>query len=118
MKGMIIDFDNRIGKLMNLCAHTLSSFGEYAADDVGYAGSEASSSFITHSNFSSSLPNTRSTQPATDEERSHHDSSMIEDKTGALEELNLLFGHENKVRWLERKVLVKEETITTLFLAP
>jgi hypothetical protein len=106
MKGMLIDFDNKIGKLTNLCAHTLSSFSdENAVDD--YAPSEASSSFITHSNYPpvpSLAAHNQLDALSNDTNVSRSDPAVIVDKTGTFDEMNLLPGYENKIRWLERKV--------------
>lgn len=110
MKGMLIDFDNKIGKLTNLCAHTLSSFADENTGDE-YAPSEASSSFITQGNYQPTLSITAHNQLdalSNDTTVSRSDPSVIVDKTGTFDEMNLLPGYESKIRWLERKVTTIE----------
>lgn len=114
---MVIDFDNKIGKLMNLCAHTLSSFAndDNDGDEINYAPSEASSSFITQTNeFPTGLPPIDLSRPEIMPTTSSSDPSVIHDKTGTFDEMNLLPGYESKIRWLERKLHEQSIKVTEM----
>ncbi|KAE9555244.1 hypothetical protein FO519_001495 [Halicephalobus sp. NKZ332] len=86
MKGMIIDFDPRIGKLMSLFAHTLSSIGSNDEGAEDYEPSEMSAVVYDHDQR----------QTGGEEEEA------LDDETN--KEFRNVVGHENKVRWLERKM--------------
>ncbi|KAI6225838.1 FSA-C domain-containing protein [Aphelenchoides besseyi] len=103
MEGMLIDFDNRIGKLMNLCAHTLASF----AEDVGPVDE------IPVSETSSSVYGPRSsvTRP---EPTPLVESAIINDTNGTFDDMNRLAGYENKIRWLERRMHEQSVRVTEL----
>ncbi|KAI6182660.1 FSA-C domain-containing protein [Aphelenchoides bicaudatus] len=117
MKGMLIDFDNKIGKLTNLCAHTLSSFAdESAGDDYEVAPSEASSIFISRGNYPPTFSVAAQNQDAlsSDTAVSRSDLTIIHDKTGCFDEMNSLRGYESKIRWLERKMHEQSVKVTDL----
>uniref|UniRef100_A0A7E4VU99 FSA_C domain-containing protein n=1 Tax=Panagrellus redivivus TaxID=6233 RepID=A0A7E4VU99_PANRE len=84
MKGMVIDFDPKIGKLMSLFAHTLSSLGDNDDGAEDYAPSEMSTVLV----------------PTEDSPK--HGNEVLDDETS--KEFRRVVGHENKVRWLEKKM--------------
>ncbi|CAD5207349.1 unnamed protein product [Bursaphelenchus okinawaensis] len=113
MKGMMIDFDSRIGKLMNQCIKTLSSVtnSDDSVDDPPYAESEASSipkPSARSQTMGSELTVPRSESPLSELEH------VIDDKNMKFDEMNQLVGHEEKIRWLERKMHEQSILVTDL----
>lgn len=102
---------------MNLCAHTLSSFadGDVGGDDIAYAQSEASSSFLAQNDFPSALSTVDHQADALSDETTVSRLEMVApttdtivvDNAGTFDEMNRLPGYESKIRWLERKVCFK-----------
>uniref|UniRef100_A0A1I7S228 FSA_C domain-containing protein n=1 Tax=Bursaphelenchus xylophilus TaxID=6326 RepID=A0A1I7S228_BURXY len=114
MKGMIIDFDSRIGKLMNQCVKTLSSVTnseEEVADDTVYAESEASS--IPKPSARSLTIDSQFTAPRSESPSSELENAIDENNL-KFEEMNQLVGHENKIRWLEKKMHEQSILVTDL----
>ncbi|KAI1727949.1 hypothetical protein DdX_00092 [Ditylenchus destructor] len=85
MQGMVIDFDYKIGKLTSLLIHTLSQF---ASDDED----------SNHLEFGQSGEPTQDVLPGLAEN----------------DEFNKVVGHENKIRWLERKMHEQSVLVTDL----
>ncbi|KAI6241376.1 FSA-C domain-containing protein [Aphelenchoides fujianensis] len=103
MQGMSVDFDNRIGKLMNLCAHTLASFAADVGPAEDFAASETSSAMFGPR---SSVARPEPPMPV--------DAAIIRDTSGTFDDMNRLPGYENKIRWLERRMHEQSVRVTEL----
>jgi hypothetical protein len=106
---MTIEFDHRIGKLTSLLIHTLSSFT--TSEDFGeeYAHSEISGPIATSRSdvVSGGLKVVSMKQYALILGISKHSKPSDLQRISSLEpedELEKVVGHENRVRWLERKM--------------
>ncbi|KAI1727267.1 hypothetical protein Ddc_04564 [Ditylenchus destructor] len=128
MQGMVIDFDYKIGKLTSLLIHTLSQF---ASDDEGvddYAPSDSSFACgaihgrTTSHNVLSHQP-ILSVQSSFDQPLDHNylEFSQPGEPTHDVlpglaenDEFNKVIGHENKIRWLERKMHEQSVLVTDL----
>lgn len=133
MQGMIIDFDyvkfiqinyivlQRIGKLTSLFVHTLSSFAsddepvdEYAPSDSSFAYNGISSYAVISTeglvdlNLKAQMPQTipEDSEPLNIDTEINRIKNEIPKEMDESEEFNNVIGHENRIRWLERKVII------------